>query len=138
MGKDIPRSASICQYVLELPREQLISNNIREDSRNKHFHKMPMAPNIQFYTGTPIITTRGYTVGTLCVIDKIPGSINHEQKEGLRLLSDQLSNLFVQQLNTPDKLSNITLNDNHEKMIGTYYSSASILFTDFVGFTELT
>ena len=138
MGKDIPRSASICQYVLDAPREQLIINNVREDPRSKHFHEMPMAPNIQFYAGTPIITTRGYTVGTLCVMDKIPGSINHEQKEGLRLLSDQLSNLFEQQIITPDKLSNITPNDNHEKMIGTYYSSASILFTDFVGFTKLT
>ena len=138
MFKEIPRSTSICQYVLDTPKEQLIINNVREDPRSKHFHEMPMAPNIQFYAGTPIITKRGYTVGTLCVMDKIPGSINHEQKEGLRLLSDQLSNLFEQKVNTPDKLSDIIPNNNHEKMIGTYYSSASILFTDFVGFTKLT
>ena len=138
MFKEIPRSTSICQYVLDTPKEQLIINNVREDPRSNHFHEMPMAPNIQFYAGTPIITTRGYTVGTLCVMDKIPGSINHEQKEGLRLLSDQLSNLFEQQINTPNKLSSNIQNDNHEKIIGTYYSSASILFTDFVGFTQLT
>ena len=55
---------------------------------------MPMAPDIQFYAGTPIITSKGFTVGTLCVLDTKPGNIHHDQLEGLRLLSDQVSNIL--------------------------------------------
>ena len=35
-------------------------------------------------------------MGTLCVMDKTPGNLRYEQKEGLGLLSDQVSNILVQ------------------------------------------
>lgn len=138
MLKELPRDISICQYVLEVPKEQLIIENVKEYDKTKNFHKMPMAPNIQFYAGTPIITTRGFTVGTLCLMDKTPGKLDHNQKEGLRLLSDQISSFL-------ELTSNVIDSDNSDKnekssssMEGSYYSSATILFTDFVGFTKIT
>ena len=103
MIKEMPKDISLCQYVLELPKEQLIIENVKEDARTKNFHKMPMAPNIQFYAGTPIITTRGFTVGTLCIMDNKPGKMDHNQGQGLRLLSDQVSNIL--ELN-PDAIDN--------------------------------
>ena len=65
--KEIPRDISICQYVLEQPRDQLVIENVKENQKTQNFHKMALAPDIQFYAGTPIITSKGFTVGTLCV-----------------------------------------------------------------------
>jgi len=138
MLKEIPRDISICQYVLELPKEQLVIENVKEHDKTKNFHKMPMAPNIQFYAGTPIITRRGFTVGTLCVMDNQPGNLGHNQKEGLRLLSDQVSNLLELNSNNQDIAAQDSGNIESSTMEGAYYSSATILFTDFVGFTNIT
>ena len=138
MLKEIPRDITICQYVLENSKEQLVIENVKEHEKTENFHKMPMAPNIQFYTGTPIITTKGFTVGTLCVMDTKPGSIDHNQLEGLRLLSDQVSNILEFSAFISETESQETTRQVSSSMEGSYYSSASILFTDFVGFTNIT
>ena len=138
MLKEIPRDITICQYVLENSKEQLVIENVKEHEKTENFHKMPMAPNIQFYTGTPIITTKGFTVGTLCVMDTKPGSIDHNQLEGLRLLSDQVSNIMEFNAFISETEAQETTKQVSSSMEGSYYSSASILFTDFVGFTNIT
>ena len=51
--KQPPRDTSICQYVLDTPREQLIIEDIDEDERTRNFRNMPSAPGIRFYAGTP-------------------------------------------------------------------------------------
>ena len=99
---------------------------------------MPLAPNIQFYVGTPIITTKGFTVGTLCVQDAKAGTIRHNILEGLRLLSDQVSNILEFSALAPETESDRASAQHSSSMQASYYSSASILFTDFVGFTNIT
>ena len=135
--KEIPRDISICQYVLEQPRDQLVIENVKEHQKTQNFHKMALAPDIQFYAGTPIITSKGFTVGTLCVMDSKPGSLAHSQREGLRLLSDQVSNILEFSAMKPPTASDETVGSEPEARDALFYSSASILFTDFVGFTTI-
>ena len=135
---EIPRDISICQYVLEVPKEQLVIENVKTDEKTKNFHKMPMAPNIQFYTGTPIVTSKGFTVGTLCVMDTKPGKIEHEQLEGLRLLSDQVSNILEFDAYVRETEPGENVQGDASSLNASYFSSATILFTDFVGFTNIT
>jgi adenylate cyclase len=135
--REIPRDVSICQYVLEHPRDQLVIENLKEHQKTQNFHKMVLAPNIQFYAGTPIITSKGFTVGTLCVMDSKPGSITHSQLEGLRLLSDQVSNILEFSSLKPPVEDQNRSREQPGALEASYYSSASILFTDFVGFTNI-
>ena len=135
--KEIPRDISICQYVLEQPRDQLVIENVKEHQKTQNFHKMALAPDIQFYAGTPIITSKGFTIGTLCVMDSKPGSLAHSQREGLRLLSDQVSNILEFSALKPPMVSRETAQQEPEAREAAFYSSASILFTDFVGFTTI-
>jgi signal transduction histidine kinase len=48
------------------------------------------APMIRFYAGAPLITSEGYVLGMLCVLDPVPRKLSPEQMAGLQALSRQV------------------------------------------------
>jgi signal transduction histidine kinase len=47
-------------------------------------------PYIRFYAGQPIQSVDGYKLGTLCLIDDQPRTLNESERHSLRLLSQQV------------------------------------------------
>jgi signal transduction histidine kinase len=47
-------------------------------------------PSIRFYAGVPLVTSSGSRLGTLCVIDKVPGQLNEKQRLGLTVLASNV------------------------------------------------
>ena len=138
MIAEIPREISVCQFGLERPGQPLIIENLLEDERTKNWINMPFDPGFRFYASLPLISSRGFTIGTLCVFDHKSKVIDHEQIDGLRLLADQVIHMLEQENSLPDNSIKIEQSDDSQTSSeGQYFSATSILFADFVGFTNM-
>lgn len=135
--KEMPREISICQFSLSNPSQPLIIEDLLEDERTKNMSKMAGAPDFRFYAGSPMISSRGYSIGTICVFDPSPQKLSHQQIEGLRLLSDQVVSMLESDADKQPPGKDENLDVEKQKLEGQYYSAVTILFADFVGFTNM-
>ena len=135
--RDEPRDLTICQFSLKTPHQPLIIENLLEDERTKHKYSRPESSSIRFYAGAPLISSRGFSLGVLCVVDDSPKSLKHNQIEGLRILADQIVSLIENDHDAEQSSENEAKTEEEDaQTFGKYYSSATILFADFVGFTS--
>ena len=44
---------------------------------------------IHFYAGTPLVTSEGQKIGTLCVLDHQPGDLTEQQQNMLKIIAKQ-------------------------------------------------
>ncbi len=51
-------------------------------------------PNIVFYYGVPLVTTEGFALGSLCVVDYKPNKLSEVQSQALQSLSNQVMHLL--------------------------------------------
>ena len=69
---------------------------VPDASKDERFAENPLVvaePRIRFYAGAALMT-EGHALGTLCVIDRVPRTLNPEQLEALRALSRQVQAQF--------------------------------------------
>jgi len=135
--KEMPREISVCQYTLENPSQPLVIEDLWEDERTKNMSKMKGGPPFRFYAGSPLMSSRGYSVGTICVLDPSPKTLSHQQIDGLRLLSDQVVEMLEGDAGRTMVGKDEKLDEGSQKIEGQYYSAVTILFADFVGFTKM-
>jgi PAS domain S-box-containing protein len=123
-AKETPRYVSWCGHtilgddIFEIPDSEL-------DERFKDNPLHTGAPHVRFYAGAPLITSNGFKLGTLCVIDSEPKSLTEQQKSILRKLANQVMILIE------SRLREITLKENEEKVHAIFEGShdAMIIFS---------
>jgi len=89
-----PKNVAFCAHAINDKNNILIIPDSRKDER---FHDNPLVtgdPYVIFYAGIPLISSDGYPLGTLCVIDNKPKKLKDSQLKALRSLSNQLMRLF--------------------------------------------
>lgn len=84
---EVNRKDSFCQHALDNPSEILIVEDAQLDKKfmDNPFTKGDKA--IRFYAGAPLVTKKGYVLGTLCVVDTKPRKLTAVQKRALYILS---------------------------------------------------
>lgn len=87
---ETPRDVAFCAHAINHDELLLV-----EDARvHPDFHDHPAVtddPHVRFYAGQPI-QYQGQLVGTLCLVDYVPGTLTEEQKDTLRSLAAWVEN----------------------------------------------
>jgi signal transduction histidine kinase len=87
------RNASFCSHAILNARLFEVRNALRD----KRFADNPLVkqkPKIRFYAGMPLVTSNGFKLGALCVIDTIPRRLSEVQRLALKVLSRQIVHLM--------------------------------------------
>ncbi|HJV76253.1 MAG TPA: EAL domain-containing protein [Noviherbaspirillum sp.] len=66
---------------------------VHDASKNPLFQHNPLVtgpPDLRFYTGIPLITSGGFALGALAVMDRVPRTLNDAQISTLEMLAEQI------------------------------------------------
>lgn len=90
---EAPRHTSFCAHAIVSTEDIFIIEDARKDIRFKN-NPFVKSHNTIFYAGVSLKTDKGYALGTLCVYDHVPRSLDSSQKKALIGLAQQVVLLF--------------------------------------------
>lgn len=91
-AREIPRDISFCRVTIE--GDDLYE--IRDTTKDDQWKDNPIVKehNVRYYAGYPLVSPKGYKLGTLCVVERHPMQLNESQKQALRTLANSVVSLF--------------------------------------------
>jgi signal transduction histidine kinase len=82
-------NSGFCPFVVEKCESLVIADTLTEDE----YATNPVVvspPHVRFYAGVPLVTSQGYVLGTLCVLDFVPRQLSQENIQVLQTLGRQV------------------------------------------------
>lgn len=91
--RETGRDVSICAHAI-LREEMLVVPDTTLDGRFADNPLVRGEPYLRFYAGSPLLTPEGHAIGTLCVLDHVPRTLDAAQRHALRALAAQVMALI--------------------------------------------
>lgn len=88
------REVSFCSHAIAANKDLY---QVEDATKTDLFASNPLvtgSPNIRFYAGVPLVSSNGFSLGTLCVIDTKPRTLTLEQEFALKVLGTQVMKLL--------------------------------------------
>lgn len=89
LAKEVARTNSFCDVAVKRKGVLTVSDSL-EDRRFSHLPMVASDPRIRFYAGAPLLDPTGLAIGTLCVMDREPRQLSHDQLAALQTLARQV------------------------------------------------
>jgi GAF domain-containing protein len=85
-GSETSRDIAFCAHTI-LDANVMEVPDARQDERFANNPLVTGDPHIRFYAGAPIVTPEGFSLGSVCVIDRAPNHLTEAQKSALKRLA---------------------------------------------------
>jgi signal transduction histidine kinase len=86
---EVSRKVSLCEYTIK-QKSVFVINDLHNDQRFVNHPFLSQYPDIVFYAGVPLLTFERYVLGTLCVMDYRPRTLQRNQIKSLQTISHQI------------------------------------------------
>lgn len=86
---EAPRDVAFCVHTIAQGSMLVVPDALADE----RFRDNPMVtgePHVRFYAGAPLVTPDGYALGTLCVVDRVPRTLSHHERQALDALRRQV------------------------------------------------
>ncbi len=83
----LDRQIAFCAHAIMRPGEQLIVEDLLNDTRFRNNPLVLDAPKLRFYAGAPLIDRNGYALGTIAVVDTRPRAFSEPERAVLHDLA---------------------------------------------------
>lgn len=91
---ETPRDRSFCQYAILEPHRLMLVEDAEQDERFAGRLPVIGGKSIRFYAGVPLLDGEGMALGSLCVFDSVPGTLEASQAAALRALARQAGHVI--------------------------------------------
>ncbi len=88
--RETPRDLAFCGHAI-LESGLFEVPDAAQDGRFADNPLVTGEPNIRFYAGVPLRSAAGHALGTLCVIDRVPRTLDAAQRVGLQALGERVT-----------------------------------------------
>ena len=93
-SREMDRGIAVCSHTIVDETAIMIIEDARKDDRFTDSPVLSSATPTIFYAGVKLVNPKGLVLGTLCVVDHQPNSIDEKQADLLIRLADQVVNLL--------------------------------------------
>ncbi len=91
--RETPRNIAFCNVAIQ-GNDIFEVENALTDHRFVNNPLVTGNPDIRHYCGCPLIDANGYALGTICVINSVPGKLSEEQRQAMKLIAAQVMKLI--------------------------------------------